>query len=384
MKSIKLNIALSFFLVSFSFGCSTSTEEVAPNNPNPTNPSTGTGTGVVNTSPRTVINNLSVPWEIIWGPDNFIWTTERNGRISRINPESGQQTVIHTVSGVVQTAGAGLLGMVLHPNFPTLPYVYVVYVHSGNGTRTRVSRFTYANNSLSDENILLGTIPAGSTHNGAKLLINNNLLYVTTGDTDEGSLSQNLNSLVGKTLRMTLTGGIPSDNPFPNSYVWSYGHRNAQGLLLHPNGNLYNSEHGPTGDDEFNLITKGGNYGWPNIAGVTDNANERTFANLNPVVDAMSVWSPAIAPADMVFYSNARIPQFQNKVLMAALRGQTLIALTLSSDGRTVTRREEFLSNQFGRIRDICVSPNGRVFIATGGSSYSSDSGHSIVEISGL
>lgn len=361
--------------------CETNEAGVAPSPgaPNPggtTNPNSGDAT-------RTVVNaSMNVPWEILWGPDNFIWTTERNGRISRINPENGQQSTIATLPNVTQVAEGGLLGMILHPNFTTQPYVYVAYTYTGNGsTALRVSRFTYANNTLTQETSLLDNIPATATHFGGRLVIQNNHLFVTTGDNGNSSLPQNLNSLAGKVLRMNLDGSIPTDNPFPNSYVWSYGHRNPQGLLIHTNGNMYSSEHGPNTDDEFNMIRRGRNYGWPNVLGVVDNSTEVTFTANNPNEPSLANWTPNIAPSDIGLYSSNRIPQFQNKILMAVLRGQMVVALTLSQDGQTVVNREEFFMNRFGRIRDICVSPEGRVFIATGGSSFSSSSGHSIIEI---
>jgi aldose sugar dehydrogenase len=377
MKYFKM-LGLTAATVGSLFFCSCSES----NNPSGSAPSPiGNPTG----NNRTVINTLSVPWEILWGPDNFIWTTERNGRISRINPETGSQTVIHTVSNVYQVGDAGLLGMVLHPSFPTQPYLYTMYTQSNNNSaRGRVVRFTYSNNTLTNETVLLDNIPASSTHNGSRLLIQNNFLYVTTGDAGNTSLSQNRSSLAGKILRMNIDGSIPADNPFPNSYIWSYGHRNAQGLLLHSNGNIYSSEHGPTSDDEFNLICKGDNYGWPEILGVTDNQNEQNFASANPVSDPISFWATPIAPSDIVYYTSSKIPTLQNKILMTVLKDQMMVALTLSSDGKTVTNREVLLQNQFGRLRDICVSPDGRIFIATNGPSFSSSSNHSIIELTGL
>lgn len=153
--------------------CETNEAGVAPSPgaPNPggtTNPNSGDAT-------RTVVNaSMNVPWEILWGPDNFIWTTERNGRISRINPENGQQSTIATLPNVTQVAEGGLLGMILHPNFTTQPYVYVAYTYTGNGsTALRVSRFTYVNNTLTQETSLLDNIPATATHFGGRLVIQN-------------------------------------------------------------------------------------------------------------------------------------------------------------------------------------------------------------------
>jgi aldose sugar dehydrogenase len=381
---MKTNYLIKLSLIALTLGSYLITScEKNEAEPSPALPSTG-GTTNPNSgeATRTVINSLNVPWEILWGPDNFIWTTERNGRISRINPDNGQQTTIANLTNVTQVSEGGLLGMILHPNFTTQPYIYVVYTYTGNGsTAARVSRFTYSNNTLIQETTLLENIPATATHFGGRLVIQNNHLFVTTGDNGNSSLPQNLNSLAGKVLRMNLDGSIPTDNPFPNSYVWSYGHRNPQGLLVHSNGNMYSSEHGANTDDEFNIIRRGRNYGWPNVLGVVDNPTEVTFSATNPNEPSLANWTPNIAPSGIALYSNDRVPQFQNKILMAVLRDQMVVALTLSQDGQTVVNREEFFRSRFGRIRDICVSPEGRVFIATGGNSFSSSSGHSIIEI---
>lgn len=380
---IKMSLIALTLGSSLMAGCDKSETQPAPA---PVTP----GTGVVNNPPnpntgeatRVVVNELNVPWEILWGSDNFIWATERNGRISRINPDNGQQTTIANLTNLALVSEGGLLGMVLHPSFTAQPFVYVVYTYTGNGgTAQRVSRFRFSNNTLSQETVLLDNIPATVTHFGSRLVIQNNHLFVTTGDNSNSSLPQNLTSLAGKVLRMNLDGSIPTDNPFPNSYVWSYGHRNPQGLLIHTNGNMYSSEHGANTDDEFNIIRRGRNYGWPNVSGIVDNANETTFTATNPNEPSLAQWTPNIAPSGIELYSGNRVPQFQNKILMAALRGQMVVALTLSQDGLSVVNREEFFVNRFGRIRDICVSPEGRVFIATGGNSFSSSSGHSIIEI---
>jgi len=338
------------------------------------------------TATKTLINTLSIPWEILWGPDDFLWITERNGKISRIDPDTGEQIEVLTINDVAQVQESGLLGMVIHPNFETNPFVYVAYTYQGrNGLLEKLVRYSYNNNILSNPTILLDDIPANSIHNGARLLITPEpdlKLYMTTGDAGNTNLSQNLNSLAGKLLRINLDGSIPNDNPFTNSYIYSYGHRNAQGLTLHSNGSLYISEHGPSTDDEINRIEIGKNYGWPEVRGIVDTPNEESFAASNTIIESISNWTPTIAPSDLIFYTSNKIPQWTNKLLMTVLKDKQIIALTLNDDGSAILKEEVFFNQEFGRLRDIAVSPTGRVFIATNGNSYTDTSAtHKIIEI---
>ncbi|MDY8136158.1 PQQ-dependent sugar dehydrogenase [Aquimarina sp. 2201CG5-10] len=332
----------------------------------------------------TLASTLSVPWELQWGPDNFLWVTERNGTISRINPDTGVQEQIITIAEVAQVQESGLLGMVLHPDFTNNPYVYIVYTYnSGGGLLERLVRYTYGNNTLSQATTLLDNIPANSIHNGSRLLITpDSHLLMTTGDAGNTNLSQDMNSLAGKILRLNLDGSIPNDNPFSNSYIYSIGHRNAQGLTLHTNGTIYSSEHGPSTDDEINKIVPAANYGWPEVRGLIDTPNEEAFAANTTVTESIFNWTPTIAPSDLVYYSSDRIPQWTNKLIMTVLKEKRIIALTLSADGNSITNEEVFFNDDFGRLRDIAVSPTGRVFIATNGDSYGDTSNtHRIIEI---
>lgn len=337
---------------------------------------------------QTIVSDLSVPWEMLWGPDDFLWVTERGGRVIRIDPESGNRSVIAELGGIVEQNGeSGLLGMALHPEFATNPYVYLVYTYlDGTNFYERLVRYTYQDNLLVSETILLDGIPANSRHNGSRIIITpDNHILMTTGDIGNTGLSQNINSLAGKVLRLNLDGSIPTDNPDPTSYVYSIGHRNAQGLMLHPNGMVYSAEHGPSSDDEINIIEAGGNYGWPNVLGSINTPNEETFAQNTPVVESITDWTPTIAPSDIILYASDRIPEWDNRLLLATLRAQTLIAITLSDDGRQVTNRQNYFEGEFGRIRDLVMAPDGRLFIATNGNSFT-DTGntHRIIEINGL
>ncbi len=375
MKNVLKLISLTL-VVSLLFYCSGDDNNSPDPDPDPDpNPVDAT---------TTLINTLSVPWELVWGPDDFLWVTERSGKISRINPNTGDQQEVLTINNVAQVQESGLLGMVHHPNFDTNPFVYAVYTYEdGNGLVERLVRFTYSNNALSNETILLDDIPADNIHNGSRLLITPDLhLLMTTGDAGDASLSQNMNSLAGKILRINLDGSIPTDNPITGSYIYSYGHRNAQGIVQLANGTIYSSEHGPSTDDEINSIAPGKNYGWPEIRGIVNTVGEEEFAANNETVESIFNWTPTIAPSDLVYYTSDRIPEWTNKLIMTVLKDQQLIALTLSSDGTSITNEETFFEGELGRLRDIAISPEGRVFVATNGNSYGDTSNtHSIIEI---
>jgi glucose/arabinose dehydrogenase len=328
-------------------------------------------------SSKVIASGLSHVWEMVYTADDQLWFTERGGKISRINIQTGEKTLIHTVSNVVARGEGGLLGMVLHPQFPAQPYVYVVYNYNRSGTYTeRVARFTYSNNSLSAELVLLDQIPANNNHNGSRLVISSDKLFISTGDAEVASSAQNLNSLSGKILRINLDGSIPADNPFNNSPVWSYGHRNPQGLVF-ANNKLYASEHGPDKDDEINLIEKGRNYGWPNVNGFCDESGENTFCSNNNVREPLKSWTPTIAPSGLTYYNHSLIPQWKNSLILAVLKGSRIIRVQLDDAGNAVTATEDFFANEYGRKRAVCVAPNGKVYFAT-----SNGSDDKIIEIS--
>jgi glucose/arabinose dehydrogenase len=313
--------------------------------------------------------NLDVVWELVWGPDNFLWATERYGRISRINPATGQVLPLLTLPDVTTVSESGLLGMALHPQFATSPYVYVVYNYTDAGTlKEKVVRYTYsaAANTLTAPLVLLGGITAFNTHSGSRLLILPDLtLLVSTGDASQGSLAQNPASLNGKILRMNLDGTVPADNPTPGSLVYTLGHRNPQGLVRLPNGRLYSSEHGPNNDDEINKIEPGRNYGWPNVEGYCDLSTEAPFCAANNVREPLFTWTPTIAPGGLTYYDHPAIPGWRGSLLLAVLKGQQLIQFSLDAPGTAITAHTDYLAGTFGRLRAICVSPEGKVYVGT-------------------
>ena len=314
-----------------------------------------------------IVAGLVQPWEIIYGPDEQLWITEKLGKISKVNPVTKQITPIITINDVVSNGEGGLLGMVLHPDFITFPYVYVVYnYNSANGYREKVVRYTFANNTLTSPSILIQDIPASSIHNGSRLLISaDKKLIMTTGDASNTSSSQNMSSLSGKILRLNLDGTFPTDNPFAGSYVYSFGHRNSQGLVF-IGDKLFASEHGPSTDDEVNLIQKGRNYGWPNVNGFCDNPSETAFCSANNVVEPLINWTPTVAAAGLTYYNNNRIPQWKNSLLMTTLKASKIIQLKLNETQTTIESQTDFFGNEYGRKRAICVGKQGEVYFITG------------------
>jgi aldose sugar dehydrogenase len=337
----------------------------------------------------TVISAIDIPWEIIWGPDNFIWMTERYGRVSRVNPVNGAQQILLVLNDCHQQGESGLLGMALHPDFDNNPLVFIAYTYlSGSLTREKIVRYEYNGSVLANPLIILDNIPGANIHNGCRLVFKseNNLhyLFITTGDANNTTLPQNTSSLAGKVLRIFPDGSIPADNPFPGNPLWTWGHRNAQGLVLAPNGIMYSTEHGTQADDELNIIEGNRNYGWADMEGFCDTPQDQAFCNANNVKEPLTVWTPTIAPSGMSWYASNVIPEWENSILMAILKDKMLVSVKLNSAGDAYISEAWHFQNVFGRLRDVCVSPDGDVYLATNGPSWQNNNpfSHRIVKVS--
>lgn len=315
---------------------------------------------------RTVVDNLDVPWDMTYSNDGWIWFTELSGNIRRVNPDTNQMQLIHTVTDVeVFGFSAGMHSIVLHPDFPTTPQLFVHYLNSTS--TSKIVRYDYDDNTntLINPFIVLNAIPGGVSHNGSRMLILNDKLYISIGDGySNPNSAQDTNTLTGNILRLNLDGSIPSDNPIPNSYIWSFGHRNPQGLC-YGNGKIYSSEHGTAVDDEINIIEENRNYGWPNVEGYCNTASEQTFCNANNVKEPIWTWTPAIAPCGMDYFNHPSIPEWENSLLLAVLKDKQLIQLQLNADGTVISEENAYLTNVHGRLRDVLVIPDGRIFICT-------------------
>lgn len=330
---------------------------------NNSNPTPAPGSVIIKDS--AIIQGLNFPWEILWGPDNFIWMTERGGKISRVNPATGTVTLLHTITEVVTNNEGGLLGMVLHPDFSTTPQVFVVYNYNSGGYKEKIVRFTYNGTSLTSPVTIIENIAASSIHNGCRLLISPDLkLFITTGDASNQALPQNTSAVNGKILRLNLDGTIPSDNPVAGNPYWSFGHRNPQGLVF-ANNILYSSEHGPNNDDEINIIEKGRNYGWPAVEGFCNTSGEQTFCTANNVREPLKAWTPTAAVCGLDYYNNDLIPQWKNSLVLVSLKDSRFYQLKLDATHTSITETTEYFVNSYGRMRDLCISPAGKIYICT-------------------
>src|SRR3989344_5426964 len=299
-----------------------------------------------------IATNLDTPWAIAFLPDNNVLVTERAGRVRLIN-NSGklEKTPVAIIDKVKEIGEGGLLGMTPHPDFTANNFIYLYYTYqgSGNDTLNRVVRMVYKDKKLSDEKLIVDKIPGASNHNGGRIKFGpDKLLYITTGDAQEPSRAQDKNSLAGKILRITDEGKLASGNPF-NNPVYSFGHRNPQGLVWDNRGRLWSTEHGrsglQSGFDELNLIEPGRNYGWPDIQG-----DETKQGMVKPVVHsgATNTWAPGGVAID------------GNTLYFTGLRGSALYRFNIDSNNI-----EELLKNEFGRIRDVVKGPDGMFYITT-------------------
>ena len=307
---------------------------------------------------ETVAENLEVPWSIAFAPDGRIFVTERVGKLRVI--ESGE---LNRQPVKILDAGrgeGGLLGIALDPNFAQNHYLYLYYTYSEFlSTYNKVVRYTENENKLSDELIIIDKIPGAAFHDGGRIKFGpDDKLYITTGDAGNANLAQDLNSLAGKILRINRDGSIPDDNPFPNSAVFSYGHRNPQGLDWHPTSKiLVASEHGSSAHDEINVVEAGKNYGWPLIVG-----DEKGPEFENAILHTGDeTW----APSGATFYTSDNVPKWKGKYFIATLRGNHLRMLDLDIEKNQVISSESLFSNTFGRLRDASMGPDGNLYLLT-------------------
>ncbi|OQP68278.1 PQQ-dependent sugar dehydrogenase [Niastella populi] len=337
--------------------------------------------GSLTQTPRVVKEGLEFPWEIVWGSDGKIWMTERIGRVSRIDPASGNTEFSFMIDEVLPMGEGGLLGMALHPAFSGNGFIYLVYNYdNGDGYKEKLVRYTYSNNTLTNATVLLDDIPASGKHNGSRLWITNEAapkIFMTTGEAGDQAAAQKTNSLSGKVLRLNIDGSIPADNPVPGDPVWSYGHRNPQGLVM-ANGMLYSSEHGAGVEDEINIIEKGRNYGWPLVLGPCDVDEGRFCKEANVKEPLWSSGRGTVATCGLEYYNHDLITQWKNSLLLATLKDKTLWQLQLDATGEHVINTTIYLRGHFGRLRDLCISPQGKVYLCT-----SNGNNDKIIEISG-
>jgi aldose sugar dehydrogenase len=317
--------------------------------------------------------DLVIPWDLIWGPDGWIWFSQRDGHIKRLNPDTRELQDIYFIEDVFQSPdNSGLHGITLHPNFPLEPYVYASYTY--NLYRLRMVRFTYdpARQTFVDSVRIFDELEGNDSHNGSRMIWGEDgKLYYCLGDAYRAHETQLMGKYNGKILRINADGSVPEDNPFPGSPIYSLGHRNPQGLAFGPEGRLYSSEHGTGRDDELNLIEPGRNYGWPNVQGYCNFPAEQAYCDSANIREPLLTWTPSAAPSGLAYYDHPAIPEWRGKLIQVFLKagngaiGQRMELISLSEDGLEVTGQEPFLAGNFGRLRDVLVAPDGRIFLST-------------------
>ncbi|HEY4516357.1 MAG TPA: PQQ-dependent sugar dehydrogenase [Candidatus Paceibacterota bacterium] len=300
-----------------------------------------------------VVQDLEIPWDIAFLPEGDMLVTERTGHVIAISA-AGAKTEI-PIEGITKKGEGGLLGIVLHPDFKTNHFLYLYMSSPGTSgeTQNRVVRYRYEAGELHDEKVIIGGIPGAIYHDGGRMQFGpDGMLYITTGDATRSQIAQDKKSLGGKILRLKDDGSIPADNPF-GTPVWSYGHRNPQGLAWDSDGRLWETEHGPTGEqglccrDEVNLIEKGGNYGWPAIVGDEEKSGMQTPARSS----GEDTW----APASLVYLGGS--------LFFGGLRGEALYEAVL--DGERIVEFKEHFKGVYGRIRTVRVGPDDMLYITT-------------------
>ncbi|WP_135824643.1 PQQ-dependent sugar dehydrogenase [Halorussus ruber] len=301
---------------------------------------------------QTVTMELEVPWGTAFAPDGDLYLTERPGRVQRVVSESNRQELVADLTDTVAARGeGGLLGLAFHPDDSDLAYTYQTYEGDG-GLANRVVRHRVSED-FARESIILDGIPASSIHDGGRIAFGpDGALYVTTGDASRGDLAQDRESLAGKVLRLTPEGEPHPDNPFGNA-VFTYGHRNPQGLAWR-DGTLFVTEHGPSTDDEINLLEAGNNYGWPQAKGPTEG---------DKFTDPIAAYTPTIAPGSAAFYRGP-VSDWEGDFFFGTLAGTHLHRVRIN-DRNEVVEQERLLDGKYGRLRTVFTGPDDHLYVTT-------------------
>ena len=310
------------------------------------------------------VENLRIPWELVFLSDKKALVTERAGTVRLIENGILEENPYKVINDVEHIGEGGLMGLTKHPDYPEKKYLYVMHTYRENrALYNRVARYIDTDDTMEFDRVIIDKIPASSVHNGGRIAFGpDSMLYITTGDTWHSEIAQNVDILGGKILRLTADGDIPADNPFPGSPVYSLGHRNPQGLAWHPEtGTLFSSEHGPTGEfglysrDELNIIEKGGNYGWPLVVGA---------AGVEPYKDPIIMWLQTTPPSGMAFWNGY--------LFVATLRSEALIRIEITQTGNTYEIKNidrlfahDWFDGAYGRLRDAVVGPDNALYVLT-------------------
>jgi len=333
---------------------------------------TKTGTITV----ETVAEGLKSPWAIDFLPDGRMIFTEKMGNLRIVNKVGKISPAIMGTPKVANVGQGGLLDVMLHPEFRKNRLLFLTYSERSSEGRIYTAmlrgKLRLDDSQLDDVRVLFRQSPevGSGRHLGSRVLIApDGNLFVTTGDLGDRNLAQDLGGHVGKVIRLTVDGGVPEDNPFikkpkTRPEIWSYGHRNIQGADIHPEtGKLWAIEHGPRGGDELNIITAGGNYGWPLVSHGNEYSGEPIGAGkkfMKGIEPPINTWTPVIAPGGMTFYNSDLFPAWKGNLLIAGLRAGAVVRVEL--DGDKIVSEERLLNQIGNRIRDVEVGPDGAVY----------------------
>lgn len=318
---------------------------------------------------ETWVEDLDIPWSLIFLPDRRALVSERPGTIRLINNGRIQKKAYAKIE-VAHAGESGLMGLALHPEFSQKPYIYAMHTYEREGVLyNRVIRLKDKGETGESDKVIIDKIPGGRFHDGGRIAFGpDRMLYITTGETFQSDLAQDITSLGGKILRVTPEGEIPADNPFKGSPVYSFGHRNPQGIAWQPvTGRLFGSEHGPSGEfgrfanDEINVIVKGGNYGWPEVIGAP---------GVKQYIDPIIVWKKTTPPSGMTFYNGQVLKSLKGDLFVATLKSQALLRIRFEKSGDKPVRIERWFAHdynagKYGRLRDIVEGPDGALYLLT-------------------
>jgi glucose/arabinose dehydrogenase len=323
----------------------------------------------------TVAQPLSYPWGIAFLPDGNLLVTERTGTLRRIGSDGAISAPLAGVPEVFVRGQGGLLDVALDPAFAANALVYLSYAHGdAKANATRIARGRLTDAGLEDLEVIFTAVPSKDTpqHYGGMLaFLPDGTLLVTTGDGFVyREAAQDRSSMLGKTIRINADGSLPRDNPFAEdpaaAAVWTYGHRNPQGLAVDPaNGAVYQHEHGPRGGDELNLLEPGRNYGWPAATFGLDYTGARVspYTELPGMTPPLHYWVPSIAPSGLAIYRGEAFPEWRGSLFVGALVNREVRRLTL--DARAVVDEESLFAELGERIRNVRAGPDGRLYLLT-------------------
>jgi aldose sugar dehydrogenase len=318
--------------------------------------------GWIDYNVEVLATHLDIPWELVFLPNGDVFITERPGQVRLFRDGELLNEPILEFPDVVhiRRAEGGLLGMTLHPEFEETQwiYFYYTYLNDDEEMRNRVVRYEVDETEFSDRTVIIDDIPGALTHNGGRIKFGpDDKLYIATGDAEIQHEAQNPDVLAAKILRINDDGTFPEDNPYDDSPVYAVGLRNPQGLSWHPEtGALFANQHGPTGNDEFNLIEPGNNYGWPDMEGFK--GEQKDEFTLPILVSGEQTW----APSGGTFIHGETFPQWQNDYIMAGLRSVTLYRINLQQEEPEMG---PIIQGTFGRLRTVVEGPDGYIYVLT-------------------